>query len=145
MNRMRKLHFQKTIRAPREHVWKTMLAPDTYRDWTAAFADGSYYEGRWEKGEQVKFLTPGGEGMLAEIAESRPPEFLSIHHLGEIRKDGGGAARTWEGEAYENYSLAAAGDTTTIRVDMDVVPEYEAYMREVWPKALDRLAAVCER
>jgi hypothetical protein len=27
-----------------------MLEPDTYRKWTEAFTEGSYYEGSWDKG-----------------------------------------------------------------------------------------------
>ena len=73
---MKTLQFSTDIRASRQTVWDTMLAPDTYRLWTVEFAEGSYYEGVWEQGARVRFLGPSGEGMVAEVAACRAPEFL---------------------------------------------------------------------
>lgn len=144
---MKKLHFATEIHAPRQVVWETMLAPDTYRTWTAEFAEGSYFEGSWDKGQSIRFLAPNGEGMAAVIAENRPYEFVSIKHVGLV-KDGkedreSDEARRWA-PAFENYSLADAGRSTRLEVDMDVVAEFEEYMQKTWPKALARLKAVCE-
>ena len=69
------LRFSTLIQAPPGRVWQLMLAPDSYRDWTAAFMEGSRYEGSWEQGQRIRFLSPAGEGMVAEIAENRPGEF----------------------------------------------------------------------
>ena len=78
---MKRLQFSIDIRAPRATVWRKMLEQESYRDWTSEFTEGSYYEGSWEQGSKIRFLSPGGEGMVAEIAESRPLEFVSIRHL----------------------------------------------------------------
>jgi hypothetical protein len=144
---MTKLRFSAVIEASRDAVWKTMFSPDTYRIWTAEFAEGSYFEGSWDKGARIRFLVPGGNGMAAVIAESRPHEFLSLRLLGEI-KDG---VEETESEAvrnrapsYENYSLSDAGSSTELRVELDVTAEFEDYMTRTWPRALSRLKTICE-
>jgi uncharacterized protein YndB with AHSA1/START domain len=144
---MTTLHFAAAIQASRETVWRTMLAPDTFRLWAAEFAEGSYFEGSWDQGARIRFLVPSGEGIVAVIAENRPHEFLSIKHVGYV-KDGvedteSEMVRAWA-PAFENYSLSYAGLSTQLRVDLDVTPEFEEHMTTVWPKALDRLKRLCE-
>jgi hypothetical protein len=124
-----------------------MLAQDTYRDWTSAFAEGSYFEGSWEQGQQIRFLAPSGDGMVAERAESRRPEFVSIRHRGTIT---GGvidthsdAVRAWA-NAYENYTFVDRGGATEVHVAIDITPDFEDYMNRTWPVALARLRAICE-
>lgn len=144
---MKRLQFTTTIEAPRERVWDVMLGPETYRIWTSAFAEGSYYEGSWDQGARILFLGPSGEGMVAEIAESRRPEFVSIRHRGMI-KDGvedteSEAVRSWT-PAFENYTFSEKGSGTEVAVEIDTVPEYEEFMTEAWPKALAKLKELCE-
>ena len=144
---MNTLQFEIIIRSPRERVWRTMLDADTYRIWTAEFAPGSYYEGSWEKGATIRFLAQGGDGMIAEIEESRPFEYVSIHHLGEIRKGDDAAsepAKSWPGDAFERYTLRESEGVTDLEVTCDVTPEYEAMMNEMWPRALQRLKTLVE-
>jgi hypothetical protein len=124
-----------------------MLGPDTYRAWTTPFCEGSYYEGSWKTGDRIRFLGPSGEGMSSVIAESRPPEFLSIRHLGMVR-DGvedttSEAAAAWA-HAFENYAFAQAGDTTEVTVEVQTAPGFETFMEEAWPKALAKLRSICE-
>jgi uncharacterized protein YndB with AHSA1/START domain len=145
---MKKIHMTTTIQAPREAVWKTMLSPDTYRIWTAAFSEGSYYEGSWEEGEKIRFLGPGGDGMVSEIAENRPHEFISIRHLGII-KDGvedyeSEEVRKWA-SALENYTFEDEGSGTKLTIDMDITPEHEQSMSEMWTKALAKLKEISEK
>jgi uncharacterized protein YndB with AHSA1/START domain len=144
---MKRLQFSTAIQAPREVVWETVIGPVTYRIWTAAFTEGSYFEGTWAKGERMRFLAPGGHGMVSEIAELRPQEFISIKHLGEI-KDGvedteSEAVRSWT-PCFETYTFTQAGTATELTVDMDMAESFEEYMTGVWPKALSQLKALCE-
>ena len=145
---MKKLRFDSLISARPAVVWDVMLQPATYRDWTSAFAEGSYYEGSWDKGAKIHFLSGDGQGgMLARIAESRPYEFISIEHLGFI-KDGiedttSEAVRGWAG-AHENYAFRDAGGSTELVVELDVTTEWEDSLSRMWPKALERLKALCE-
>ena len=65
------MEFSVTIQAPPERVWETAFADHGYRQWTVPFCEGSYFEGSWESGARMRFLAPGGAGMVAEIAESQ--------------------------------------------------------------------------
>jgi hypothetical protein len=145
--RMKTLHFSIDIRASRQTVWEKLFGGESYRLWTAEFAEGSYFEGAWETGARIRFLVPSGHGMAAIIAENRPQEFLSIKHIGYVR-DGvedtdSEMVKAWA-PAYENYTLTYAGLSTHLAVDIDVTPEFEEYMTKVWPKALATLKQLCE-
>lgn len=144
---MKKLVFFTVIQARREIVWERMLAPATYEKWTAAFAEGSRFEGSWTEGAEIRFLGPDGCGMVSTIAASRRPEFLSILHLG-IVTDGADdttseAVKAWAG-AHENYTFSEKGSDTELKIELDVTPDFEAFMNEAWPKALARLKEICE-
>lgn len=151
-----KLHFSITIDAPVEKVWDTMLNDTTYIEWTKAFSpDGSAssFQGNWEKGTQMRFIgvdENGDEsGMISEIADNRPYEFLSIHHIGMIDK---GVEKTdpeitagW-GDALENYTFKKLSDNQTeVLVDVDVEDSYKDYFEDAWPKALERLKELSEK
>src|SRR5690606_9178918 len=81
-----KLKFKIEISAPVEKVFNTMLEQESYKQWTAAFNPTSFYEGSWRKGEKIYFigLDENGKrgGMVAEIEENIPNEFISICHRG---------------------------------------------------------------
>ena len=147
MPNVRRIQFHTTIRAPVSVVWEVMLGPDTYPRWTKAFAEGSYFEGDWSQGSRIRFLAPPGDGMVAEIAENRPYEFISIRHLGFVAKGiedtESDAVRAWA-PAYENYTLAPVQEGTKIVVEQDVAEEFQECMRETWPKAFELLRELCE-
>jgi hypothetical protein len=144
---MKTLHFSIAINAPKEKVWNRMLELDSYKIWTAEFAEGSYYEGSWEKGSNIKFLSPEGGGLTSVIAENKPLEFISIKHLGYIN-DGIEDTESPETKAwaplFENYTLSANNGITEVQVDMDVTPDFEECMQQSWPKALAKLKTICE-
>lgn len=141
------LTFTVAIQAPRPLVWEAMLGAETYQQWTSPFCEGSYYAGSWEEGSKIRFLAPNGEGMVAEIVENRPLEYVCIRHLGEI-KDGvedttSAAVREWA-PAYEKYVFAETPDGTEVTVELDTMPEYERYMLDTYPTALGILKELCE-
>jgi hypothetical protein len=147
---MEKLTYSTTIAAPADHVWRTLLEDATYREWTSAFAEGSYAITDWKEGSKATFLAPPGEeGMVARIAVHRPNEFLSIEHLGVV-KNGvedfeSSIAQGWSG-AHENYILKPAGkDQVEFTVEMDVLPSYREFFEKTWPQALAALKAIAER
>ena len=144
---MKKLRYTVRIGARPEAVWNAMLGPEGYREWTSEFAEGSYYEGSFDEGETIRFLTPDGQGVVARIATSRPPAYVSIEHLGVI-KDGiedttSEAVRAWA-PAHESYALREVDGATEVSIEMDVTAEFEEYMNKTWPKALARLKDLCE-
>lgn len=147
MSKVNRIQFQITIDAPPQVVWDVMLGAETYPRWTASFAEGSYFEGSWSQGSRIKFLTPPGDGMVAEIAESRPHQFLSIRHLGFVSKGvedtQSEAVQKWA-PAYENYTLMPTDSGTRILVEQDVASEFEEFMQTTWPKALGVLKQLCE-
>jgi hypothetical protein len=144
---MKTLHFQQLIKASRARVWDVMLNDASYRDWTSAFCEGSYYDGSWQQGASIRFLNPAGDGMYAVIAERRPQEFIAIKHLGEIRAGvvdtDSEAVQQWA-PAYETYSFRDNPDGCELVVTMDCADTYEELMLAIWPKALARLQALAE-
>ena len=147
MSNIKRIQFQTTIKAPVYEVWEMMLGPESYPRWTAPFAEGSYYEGSWERGSRIRFLVPSGDGMVAEIAESRPNEFISIRHLGYVANGtedtDSDSVRAWA-PAYENYTFNSVPEGTRLVVDQDVTEDFEQFMKDTWPKALDLLKQLCE-
>src|SRR6266700_3509754 len=85
---MKKLLFSIDIAASRQKVWNTMLNAATYPEWTKVSWPGSYFEGTWKQGENMKFISPGQGGTLATIAEQKPYEFILAKHIAVINKDG---------------------------------------------------------
>ena len=141
------LIFSVLIQSPRRVVWNMMLGPDSYRVWTVAFIEGSYFSGSWEKGEKIHFLAPGGDGMTSVIAENRPYEYVSIQHLGEISagvEDTTSPKVLAWAPAYENYSFADSGAGTEVTVALDTAAEWEKFMMNTYPKALALLKESCE-
>lgn len=149
---MQKQHYSIVINAPKEKVWHTMLDDATYRQWTAAFNEGSYYKGSWDKGAKILFLGPdpstGQEGgMVSRIAENRPYQFISIEHLGVITN---GQEDTESEEvkkwtpAFENYTFKEVESGTEVSVDIDVDEKWAEDFSQMWPAALEQLKTLAE-
>ena len=149
---MQKHQYEITISAPREKVWKTMLEDATYRQWTTPFGEGvsntSYFEGDWSKGSQMKFLASPGNGMIAQIVENTPNEFISIQHLGMIENGvidtESDAVKAWT-PAFENYTLTEVDGGTKVVVDIDVHETYAEMFDDKWPQALQLVKEIAER
>jgi uncharacterized protein YndB with AHSA1/START domain len=75
---LRRLQWTVDIAAPAPRVYQMLVGPENYSKWTSAFGEGCYFEGSWQRGQRIRFLTPTGHGVTSEIAENRPNEFLSI-------------------------------------------------------------------
>lgn len=151
---MQNLHFSIQINAPVERVWDVLLSDATFREWTAPFAPGSYYEGSWEQGSNIRFLAPEEDGtlsgMLSRIAENRPHEFISIEHYGAINKGvedtTSDDVKKWAG-MHENYTLRDIGaGKTEVLIDVGVASEEEKDMfARMWPEALEKLKQLAEK
>ena len=147
MSSIKRIQFTATINAPAAAVWRHVTSPESYKRWTSAFAEGSRFEGSWEQGSKIRFLSPSGDGMVAEIAENRENEFISIRHLGFIANGvedtTSEAIKAWA-PAYENYTFLTVPAGTRMVVDQDVPAEWEEHMNEAWPKALLLLKELSE-
>jgi hypothetical protein len=144
---MQKLTFSTTINAPKEKVWRTMLDDATYRQWTSAFHEGSYAVTDWQEGSKALFLTPEGDGMVSKVITHRPNEYISVQHLGIVKKGvedtESEEVKNWAG-AMENYSIREANGSSTLTIEMDVTEDHKKYFEETWPKALSQLKQIAE-
>jgi len=143
------MNFSITINAPKEKVWQTLWDDESYRAWAAEFAEGSRAVTDWSKGSKVLFLGNDDKGMVSQIAENIPNEFMSFRHLG-IYGDGredteSQEAQKWKG--FENYRLSGTNGKTdlTVALSMDnMPPEFVDYFQQTWPKALQKLKQLAE-
>lgn len=148
---MKKRQYQTAIEAPVEKVFRSMLDKTTYEQWTAEFNPTSTFEGSWDKGSKIHFVGTSKEGkkegMVAEIAEYIPNRFVSIRHLGVLDGDKevteGPAVEGWAG-ALENYTFTEQNGTTTVSIEVDTNEDHLDYFDQAWPKALNKLKAICE-
>ena len=144
---MEKLHYDIAINATPEKVWEVLWTDKTYREWTSAFSEGSHAKTDWKKGSKVLFLDGNGQGMVSKIAETRPNEFMSFEHLGEIR-DGkedttSERVKEWAG-AHENYTLKKVNGKTELSIDMDINDEFKEMFEKIWPVALNNVKRLSE-
>lgn len=147
---MQKLQFKVEINAPVSKVYNLMLGLDnkqSYEEWTAAFNPTSTYEGSWLKGSKILFIGTAEDGkrggMVAEIAENIPNQFVSIHHRGILDGDQEIAIEAWA-SGFENYTFEELENISLVTIDADIPEEYLDYMNGVWPKALARLKELTE-
>ena len=150
--KMERIHFEITIEAPAEKVYNTMLDQQGYRDWTTEFNPSSYYEGTWEEGSKMAFIGTNKEGkklgMVSRIKENKRNQFVSIEHIGMLDGDqevtSGPTIESWAG-AMENYTFREEDGQTILSIDMDSQKEHKTYFEQTWPKALQKLKAICEK
>lgn len=151
---MKRTQYKIDIKAPASTVYKTMLGLEdksTYEAWTAEFNPTSTYEGNWQKGSKILFIGTGEDGekggMVSEIAENIPNQFVSIRHLGIVKDDteitSGEEVEAWAG-GLENYSFEKNNGMTTLTVDIDMVEDYIDYFDMAYPKALNKLKQTIE-
>src|SRR5688572_16521171 len=85
---MKQLEYKIEIEAPVKTVWVVMLDRGTYEQWVAKSWPNSTYEGKWEKGEKIKFIGEGQGGTLAEMVEVKPYQEVFARHVALIKSDG---------------------------------------------------------
>jgi hypothetical protein len=145
------LEYQIHINAAPEHVYKVMLAEDTYKAWTKHFNPTSTFSGTWEKDSKMLFLGLDEHGnvggMVSRIKEHLPNKFVSIEHLGLLRGDEeilcGPEVEAWAG-GLENYLFTESNQGTLLSIAVDSNPEFAEYFDGTWPVALQALKSICE-
>ena len=85
---MKHLEFKTRISADKKKVWNTMLQPETYKEWVSVSWPGSTYEGKWAKGENIKFVSPGHGGTMATLIEQSDYDNILAKHVAIINPDG---------------------------------------------------------
>ena len=145
------LHFEISINASAEKVYKTMIDQNHYKEWTSEFNPTSHFKGSWEKGSKILFLGDAADGtldgMVSRIKENIPNRFISIEHLGIVENGRevlcGPDVDVWAG-ARENYSFTEKDGSTLLSVDTDTTDKFKQYFLDTWPKALQKLKSICE-
>lgn len=146
---MEHLEYRIVISAPAKKVWETMLNQDTYQQWVAKSWPNSSYDGKWAKGEKIKFIGPEGEGTLAELVEVKPYEKILARHVAILQKGGkedrtSDMAKGWIG-ILEGYTFNEKNGETTLIVSIETNPEWKSMFDDGWPAALDELKRLAER
>lgn len=143
MQTITKLAFETTIQASAARVWQVLWNDSTYRQWTNAFHAGSYAVSDWKEGSAIEFLIPEGSGMYSRILRLVPNREMTFEHLGEVIK-GERKEVKWAG-ATERYLLSETNGVTTLKVETDVIADYQDYMNTTFPKALQAIKELAER
>lgn len=146
---MKNLEFKTSIACSKQKVWETMLSPATYKEWVNAAWPGSYFEGEWKEGNNLRFITEDGSGTLATLIEHRPYDYSFAKHIAVLQPGGiedrdSEVAKGWIGTA-ENYTFTETSGGTELKVVLTINPEFAAMFNEGWPKALAKLKEICER
>lgn len=131
---MEKLTFKIHIEAPPEKVWNVLWGEITYRQWTTAFTEGSFYEGTLEKGSIVKFFDPHNNGMYSRVEENIPHKEMKFLHLGEIY-NGIEVPQQW-GDATEAYLLEETEEGTELKTEIQTPEEFKSFFEEKFPDAI---------
>lgn len=151
---MQKLQFKISIEAPINRAYDLMLGisnKSTYEQWTALFNPTSTYEGDWSKGSKILFLGVDEKGdkggMVSEIVEHIPNQFVSIRHYGLVKNNeeitSGPEVEKWA-NGFENYTFSESDGSTCVTVDLDTTQDFVEYMNSAYPKALQKLKEICE-
>ena len=145
---METLRYKIEIAAPAKKVWETMLQQETYRQWVGKSWPGSTYQGKWEKGEHIKFVSAEGEGTLAEMVEVKPYAKVLARHIALLAKGGkedrtSDFAKGWVGTT-EGYEFNERNGNTTLSVTIETSAEWRDMFDEGWPAALEELKKITE-
>lgn len=132
---MEQLSYEIEINAEPEKVWSVLWSEITYRQWTTAFKEGSFYEGVLEENSIVKFLDPKNNGMYSRVIKVIPNQEIKFLHLGEIY-EGIEVAQEW-GDATEAYFLEENDEGTLLRTVINTPAEFKSFFEEKFPKAMN--------
>lgn len=142
------LEFNTEIKATPEKIWQVLWNDATYREWVSAFYEGSYAKSNWNEGDSIHFLAPSGDGMSSVIEKKIDNQYMAFKHLGEVKDFKempiDQAAQEWTG-SMETYELTPNGDTTSLKVKVDIVEKYKDYFNEAFPKALEKVKQLSEK
>jgi len=145
---MKKLEYSIDIQSTQEEVWHKMLDPENYIEWTNVSWPGSFYSGKWQQGEDIRFIGKDGSGTLARIKKLVPYETVKADHIavlhpGGIEDKDSDVAKGWIGTE-ETYIFTSNGNATKLKVEILTNPDWEQMFNDGWPAALAKLKEMCE-
>ena len=145
---MIKLKYSIEVNAKKEHVWKTMLAPDTYQKWVKAFSADSKFIGEWKQGETILFFDSNLGGSKAVLEIYNTYNEILAKHFSMVDKDGkenneDEMAKKWIGTT-ERYRFTETGNKTKLGIEMTTDETFSEMFNTSWPKALEIIKSLCE-
>jgi hypothetical protein len=139
---METLEYQIKINAEPEKVWTVLWSDISYRQWTSAFTEGSFYIGTWEEDSVMKFFDPENNGMYSRVLKNDPNKEMIFLHLGEIF-DGVEVPQDW-GDATESYLLEETEDGTKLTAKIKSSEEFKGFFEDKFPNALKNVKHLSE-
>ncbi|MBK7099816.1 MAG: hypothetical protein IPH58_17845 [Sphingobacteriales bacterium] len=145
---MKTLTFKITINSNPEKIWKTLWDKESYTEWTKPFTEGCYYETEsFTVGNEIKFLSPSGDGMLSKISSLQPNDFVAFEHLGMIMN---GEKSSFKAENdnhqyLETYQLIQNENSVALTAKVDTLEPWEETMNTSFPRALEIIKKLSEQ
>jgi hypothetical protein len=146
---MIKLNYSIDIKAKKEHIWKTMIDPETYQKWVKAFSANSKFIGEWKQGETILFFDPDLGGSKAILEIFSPYDEILTRHFSMIDKNQNEnnedeMSKKWIGST-ERYRFVESGNGTKLEIEMKTNEVFSEMFNKSWPKALERIKDLCEK
>ena len=143
------LEFSIAINAPIETVWHKMLDQETYKIWTSVIQPGSYYEGSWDLGHEISFKSARSEGMSGTITENEYLKVVKITYKDRLNQNGTLDTKSTElqnsFDVHEKFTFTKSSETDTkLEVFLEAQDSFLEFMKEQWPKALEKLKQISE-
>ena len=134
---METLEYNIEIDATPEKVWSVLWDDLSYRQWTSAFTEGSFYMGTWDEGSIMKFFDPNNHGMYSKVLKNDPNKEMTFIHLGEIF-DGVEVPQDWS-DATESYILQETETGTKLTARINASEEFKGFFEDKFPAALQNV------
>ena len=140
---MKTIRKEIEITAPKEKVWAVLL-DDTYTtDWYSLFSEGTTVKTDWIEGHKVTFTDKSNNGIFGKIARKKPYEKIEFVYEGFVINGtedvDSPMAKQYNG-AKETYRLESNGDSTILRISVDMDDEMYDEMSRKWETALQRIS-----
>ena len=144
-----RLQFSIDIKAEKTKIWKALWKESSYCDWASVFFEGSYaITDNWKEGSKVLFLSPDQNGIYSIIEKHIPNKIMMFKHIGNVAKGKeqpiDDETKKWSG-ATEIYTLTEGMESNTLTVEIDVLDEHLDFMKNAFPKALEKVKNNCSK
>lgn len=145
---MRQIVRSVILPVPAEQAWHLVLDHENYREWTAAFTQGSDYQGEFVQGGRIRFTAPGGDGIISMVHVYAPSRCIAFRHLGWLQNGiedyDSPAMQSWK-NAREEYLFTPVAGGTRFDLYCDTSEAEHDTMSNMWDKALATLADMAQR
>lgn len=144
MAELAELRLSIEIDASQDRIWHCLLADETYRIWTSAFFDGSYFVGDWTVGSRMKFLAGVAAecgGLISLVKEHVHGRKLALEHVGTVSQ-GMEVEEAWG--TIEEYHLHGDSQPYTLEIVQTLEAAHLPMFQGMWEKALAILKDLAE-